>query len=92
MHKNLMSANIYITSSGLCKLGGFQISEFFDDLEQKTDSNFGNSLYLSPEVIERKPYDQNTDMWALGIILYEMCELVPPFDNSDLTKLHASIC
>lgn len=39
----------------------------------------GTPYYLSPEIIESRPYSFKNDIWSLGILLYEMCALKPPF-------------
>ena len=40
----------------------------------------GPPFYLSPEMCEEKPYNEKSDMWALGCILYEMCTFKHPFE------------
>lgn len=40
----------------------------------------GTPYYLSPELCQDKPYNEKTDVWALGVVLYECCTLRHPFD------------
>ena len=40
---------------------------------------YGTPLYLSPELIENRPYNEKTDLWIMGIILYEFASLRLPF-------------
>lgn len=47
-------------------------------------SFYGTPLYLSPELVDNLPYNEKTDIWSLGVILYEMCALRPPFIGSSL--------
>ena len=52
----------------------------------------GTPYYLSPEIIEREDYTTKADIWALGVILYELCALKPPFDAKSIISLSVNIC
>lgn len=39
----------------------------------------GTPLYFSPEMCEERPYNEKSDVWALGCLTYELCSLSPPF-------------
>lgn len=43
----------------------------------------GTPYYLSPELCEDKPYNQKTDIWSLGCVLYELCTFKHPFEASN---------
>uniref|UniRef100_A0A1I8AWB2 non-specific serine/threonine protein kinase n=1 Tax=Meloidogyne hapla TaxID=6305 RepID=A0A1I8AWB2_MELHA len=47
----------------------------------------GTPYYLSPEMCEGKPYNEKSDIWALGCCFYEMCSLNKAFDADNLPKL-----
>ena len=47
----------------------------------------GTPYYLSPEICEDKPYDQKSDVWSLGCILYEMATLKRAFNGQSLPAL-----
>lgn len=51
----------------------------------------GTPYYLSPEIINNTPYSFKSDVWSLGIILYEMCALKFPFSGSSLHNLALNI-
>ena len=52
----------------------------------------GTPYYISPEIVDNKSYNFKTDVWSLGVILYEMCCLRPPFDANSLPALAKKIC
>jgi len=47
-------------------------------------SMVGTPYYLSPEIIEGRPYSFKSDIWSLGVMLYELCALRPPFEGSSM--------
>lgn len=47
----------------------------------ETFSKVGTPLYMSPELIQGNGYNFNADVWSLGCICYELCELNSPFRN-----------
>ena len=51
----------------------------------------GTPYYLSPEVVQSKPYNTKTDIWSMGVMLYELCALKPPFDASSIPLLTMKI-
>jgi len=51
----------------------------------------GTPYYLSPEIVQSKPYDSKTDIWSMGVMLYELCALKPPFDGASIHMLSMKI-
>lgn len=47
----------------------------------------GTPYYLSPEICEEKPYNDKSDVWSLGCILYELCTYKHPFEASNQSAL-----
>ena len=62
-----------------------------DDDAHLVQTYVGTPLYLSPELIEARPYDFKSDMWALGVILYELLTLRHPFAAENLAALALAI-
>eukprot|EP00949_MAST-11_sp_MAST-11-sp1_P002572 g2572.t1 len=52
---------------------------------------YGTPLYASPELCESKPYDERTDIWSLGVLLYELITLRHPFQGANLIALGQAI-
>ena len=51
----------------------------------------GTPYYASPEVWKEKPYDNKSDIWSLGCVLYEMAALKPPFRAKDMEGLYKKV-
>jgi serine/threonine protein kinase len=57
----------------------------------KTNKLIGTPQSLSPEVIKNENYDQRSDIWALGVSIYHMACLEPPFNEDTIHSLFKSI-
>jgi NIMA (never in mitosis gene a)-related kinase 1/4/5 len=73
-------------------VGDFGISKVLSGTVDKASTIIGTPLYLSPELLQSKDYNQASDIWALGILLYEMIALRTPWTESNLVQLGVSIC
>lgn len=94
MHRDLKSANVLLTTTGLVKLGDFGFSRQYEDsLSNPVGTTFcGTPYYLSPELWRRKPYSKKSEMWALGVVLYEVMALKRPFGGRNMDELINNIC
>ena len=73
------------------KLGDFGIARVLNKTMEKARTVVGTPYYLSPEIIENKPYSFGSDIWSIGAVLYEMCALQPPFIAPSLQMLALKI-
>ena len=92
MHRDLKASNVFLTRKGICKLGDFGIARVLGGTREKALSIVGTPLYLAPEILRQQPYNQKSDIWALGTLLYEMAALRPPWNCRDLSELGVQIC
>jgi len=75
----------------MIKLGDFGIARVLSDTKSKAKTVVGTPYYLSPEIIQSQPYSFKSDIWSLGVLLYEMCALQPPFNAQSLHQLAQKI-
>jgi len=89
IHRDVKSANIFFEGSR-AKLGDLGVSTVLK--QRKTSTCVGTPYYLAPEVWRNKPYDTKVDVWSLGVLLYELCVLEPPFQAKTMNDLGKVVC
>mmetsp|Transcript_105932 Transcript_105932/g.316365 ORF Transcript_105932/g.316365 Transcript_105932/m.316365 type:complete len:506 (-) Transcript_105932:129-1646(-) len=91
LHRDLKTQNIFLMATGQIKLGDFGIAKVLDATKDYAKTMVGTPYYLSPEIIEDRPYNFKSDIWSLGVVLYEMTTLKHPFDADSLVILASKI-
>jgi len=87
LHRDLKTQNIFMTSSGEIKIGDFGIARVLQHTYDWAKTAIGTPYYLSPEICQEMPYNQKSDVWSLGCILYEMVTLKHAFDSNSMKGL-----
>ncbi|GAC1624372.1 MAG: hypothetical protein PVS2B2_15320 [Candidatus Acidiferrum sp.] len=90
IHGDVKPANIFVTAENKVKLGDFGIARFATQISG-SGRVMGTPAYLSPEQIQGQKQDQRSDIFSLGIVLYEMVTGVRPFAGTSLPAVCAQI-
>lgn len=83
IHRDLKCENIFLTGihQDVIKIGDFGISKLLYN-NNKARTIIGTYNYVAPELCDGKPYDTKSDIWALGCILYELCQMEKMFEGT----------
>ena len=82
VHRDIKSANLMVTPQGQVKIMDFGLAQLAERSQlTKTATILGTPAYMSPEQAQRLPTDRRTDIWSLGVVLYEMVTGRLPFEG-----------
>lgn len=90
LHRDMKTQNIFL-KNGKIRLGDFGIAKVLDSTKDFAQTCIGTPYYMSPELFKNKPYSYKSDVWALGCVLYEMCNLRHAFDAQSFNGLAVKI-
>lgn len=90
LHRDLKPQNIFLRFERI-QLGDFGIAKMLDSTQDIATTCIGTPYYMAPEVFKSKPYSYKSDIWSLGCILYEMCNLRRAFDAQNINALAIKI-
>ena len=83
VHRDIKPANVLLTPDGAVKVADFGIARAWDDTEQltKTGAVIGTATYFSPEQAQGQTADSRSDIYSLGVVMYELLTGAPPFSG-----------
>ena len=91
LHRDIKTLNIFMTKAKMIKLGDFGISKVLEETYGNAETCVGTPYYMSPELVKGEPYNQKSDVWACGCVLFEILTLKKVFEASNQLKLITSI-
>ncbi|HZQ53634.1 MAG TPA: serine/threonine-protein kinase [Bryobacteraceae bacterium] len=94
IHRDVKPANIMLTTSGVVKLMDFGIARSATDTLQLTQTGaaVGSVYYMSPEQVQGRPVDARSDLYSVGVVLYEMVTGCKPLKgDSSWTVMNAHL-
>ena len=82
VHRDIKGANLMLTPQGQVKIMDFGLAQLAERSQlTKTATILGTPAYMSPEQAKRQPTDRRTDVWSLGVVIYEMVTGRLPFEG-----------
>ncbi|NXF31927.1 STK36 kinase, partial [Nyctibius bracteatus] len=87
LHRDMKPQNILLGKDSVIKLCDFGFARAMSIHTMVLTSIKGTPLYMSPELVEERPYDHTADLWSVGCILYELFVGTPPFYTSSIFQL-----
>lgn len=81
LHRDIKSKNVFLADGSIVKLGDFGIAKVLRHTLDCAKTALGTPYYLSPEICQEKRYNQKSDIWSLGCVLYEMVTFQNAFEG-----------
>ena len=91
LHRDIKPSNIFLDKNNNIKLGDFGLSRLLPPELNFAYSRVGTPYYMSPEQIDETKYNEKSDIWSLGCLLYEMAAFRPPFQAKNQIMLGMKI-
>lgn len=91
LHRDLKPGNVFLDKNNNVKIGDFGLSRVMGQESVYAYTRVGTPYYMSPEQINAKKYNEKSDIWSLGCVIYEIAALRPPFTADNQLALAMKI-
>ena len=94
IHRDIKPSNIILNSAGRIKITDFGVAQIEDLLtlhQTQAGAIIGTPVYMPPEQVNGQPVDGRSDLYALGVILYELLTGAKPFTGENFAAIFASV-
>eukprot|EP00916_Digyalum_oweni_P012796 GHVL01021117.1.p1 GENE.GHVL01021117.1~~GHVL01021117.1.p1 ORF type:complete len:450 (+),score=82.51 GHVL01021117.1:42-1391(+) len=91
VHRDLKSANVLLSSDNTCKLCDFGLARMKSCLGTGSRAWAGTPAYMAPELFKKQNYSEKVDVWAFGVLLWELATGCVPFDGMDVENIKTRI-
>lgn len=87
LHRDIKSMNIFLTSNDSIRIGDLGVAKRLESTSAHARNLVGTPYYMSPEILQDIPYNDKSDVWSLGCVLYQLITFRKPFEASTMVSL-----
>ncbi|KAL4460052.1 hypothetical protein ABPG73_001730 [Tetrahymena malaccensis] len=87
LHRDIKTMNLFLTGNEQIRIGDLGVAKQLQDNKSHAHSQVGTPYYMSPEIIQDIPYNEKSDVWSLGCVLYQLATFKRPFEAANQGSL-----